>query len=138
MRRRDRCERVRDRLPELVAGDLGRLARRRVERHLAGCESCRYEAERQRIVADGLEDVGRATTDELSAAGPPDDLLATLLEQAHDGGLRTRAAVPARGAVSGARPGLSVALAIFVLATAGLAAWAGWQLGHRVARSRRT
>ncbi len=40
---------------------------------------------------------------------PPAGLLDNLLARAHGGSLREKAAVPARGAVSGARPAMSVA-----------------------------
>jgi hypothetical protein len=67
---------------------------------------------------------------------PPPGLLEDLLRRARGGSLRERAAVPARGAVSGARPALSVAfLTVGAAASTGLgyAAWksARWALSHR-------
>lgn len=123
-------------LPLHVAGELGRRARRRVARHLHRCERCAAAEEHQRHVSDELGRIGRAAVEPLREVAPPDDLLDTLLEQARDPGLRARAAVPARGAVSGARPGLSVALVVALLAVAALAGWTGWRLGTAV-RDRR-
>ena len=87
---------------------------------------------RQQEVARGLAAIRTAA---LSA--PPAGLLDTLLAQAHESrrGLRGRAAVPARGAVSGAKPHLSVALiAAGTVAGTGIG-WAAWQ-GARAARRR--
>lgn len=59
---------------------------------------------------------------------PPEGLLEDLLSQAAEGGLRSRAAVPMRGAVSGARPGLTVAFAGLAALVGALAAYATWRL----------
>lgn len=125
-----RCERVRRRLPAYVHGDLRWWRRRLVARHLRRCEDCAAEEDRQQQVAAGLADLGAATEESLDDVAPPEDLLATLLDQAREPGLRQRVAVPARGAISGARPGLSLALVATVLAVATLAGWAGWRLGR--------
>src|SRR3954467_1748653 len=84
----------------------------------------------------------RLPLDERRAAGtparpaPPPGLLDDLLARAHGGGIRERAAVPARGAVSGARPALSVAfLTVGAAASTGVgyAAYKGlrWALDKR-------
>ena len=67
---------------------------------------------------------------------PPAGLLEDLLARAHDRGMRERAAVPARGDVSGARPALSVAfLTVGAAASTGVgyAAYKGirWALSKR-------
>ncbi|MBV9290936.1 MAG: hypothetical protein JO222_00690 [Frankiales bacterium] len=69
---------------------------------------------------------------------PPPGLLDDLLTRARGGSLRERAAVPARGAVSGARPAMSVAfLTVGAVASTGVgyAAWKGarWALSRRKA-----
>lgn len=100
-------ERVRRRLPQVVDGTLPAWRRRQLARHLARCEPCAAELERQRAVAEGLREL--ADTDAALPHEPPEELLDSILEQVHDPGLRQRAAGPARGAVSGARPELSIA-----------------------------
>jgi anti-sigma factor RsiW len=134
--RRARCEDVEALLPLHVAGELGWRERRRVARHLRRCERCAAAEEHQRHVSDELGRIGRAAAEPLDEVEPPADLLDTLLEQAREPGLVARAAVPARGAVSGARPGLSVALVLALLAVAALAGWTGWRIGTAV-RDRR-
>jgi hypothetical protein len=71
---------------------------------------------------------------EATEAPPPDGLLETLLEQAEQPGVRGRAAVPARGAVSGARPGLSVAFLIVGAAAGTAAGYATWRSARIVRR----
>lgn len=119
------CRAVQAHLPGLVDGTLPRWRRRLVGMHLRRCPVCQAELERQREVVAGLgrlEEVAAAT-----AAPPPEGLLDALLTTAEKPGLRGRAAVPARGAVSGARPGLSV-LFLVIGALAGTAAgYAGWR-----------
>jgi hypothetical protein len=71
-----------------------------------------------------------------SPPAPPPGLLDDLLRRARGGSLRERAAVPARGAVSGARPAMSVAfLTVGAAASTGIgyAAWKGarWALSRR-------
>lgn len=127
--RQRRHERVLERLPLLEADELPWWRRRLVQRHLDRCEQCAEEAARQRRVAQQLADL-RSTSD--AAHEPPSELLDKLLDQAADPGLRARVAAPARGAVSGARPGLSVALAVVVLGLAALAAYAGWRLADHL------
>lgn len=128
--RTTRHDRVRRRLPELVHDELSWWRARLVERHLRRCADCAEEAARQRQVAAGLDELGEVVERPLDDVEAPHDLLERLLEDARDPGLRQRVAAPARGAVSGARPGLSAALVVLVLAAAGLAVWAGWRLAH--------
>lgn len=125
-----RHERVQRHLPALVDDELPRWRRRLVERHLRRCEDCAQAAERQQRVAAGLEEVGAAAERPLDDVQPPPELLERLLEDTRDPGIRQRVAVPARGAVSGARPGLTVTLALVVLGLVGLAVWVGWRLGR--------
>lgn len=124
------CREVQAHLPALVDGTLPRWRGRLVERHLRRCDGCAAELERQRAVAaglDGLEEVVTAT-----AVAPPEGLLESLLEQADSPGLRGRAAVPVRGAVSGARPGLSVALLVVGALVGTAAGYAGWRSARMV------
>lgn len=134
--RRDRHGRVRAHLPALVAEELPRWRRTIVERHVARCEDCADEFARQQTVAARLTRL-RATAEEAVAdAAVPDDLLDSLLERASDPGLRARAAVPARGAISGARPELTTALLLVIIALVATAAWAGWRLGRSLSARR--
>ncbi|HEX9765243.1 MAG TPA: hypothetical protein VGA36_00670 [Nitriliruptorales bacterium] len=127
--RPDRCERVRARLPALIADELP-WWRRLAERHVARCAGCTDELTRQRRVAEQLARLNEAVSTAVADEPAPDDLLNSLLEQARDPGLRARAAVPARGAISGARPGLSVAFAMTILAVIAAAGWVGWRIGR--------
>src|SRR4051794_8824773 len=112
----------------MLAGELSGWAERVVRRHVRRCPDCAAELARQQEVSVGLSALKESTPE------PPPDLLAGLLEQARKPGLRGRAAVPARGAVSGARPELSVAfLTVGALATTGLG-WAAWRSGRSVSR----
>lgn len=108
------CEKVRAGLPRLVDGTLPGWRRRLFERHLARCGDCRSELERQRTVAEGLRELGDVAT--RREPDPPDELLDEILERVHDPGLRARVAGPARGAVSGARPELSIAAVLLTAA----------------------
>lgn len=102
-----RCERVQAQIPRLVDGSLPAWRRRLFERHVRRCEDCGEELERQLAVNEGLRSMGAAADE--ARPEPPDDLLEAILSDVNDPGLRARAAVPVRGAVSGARPALSVA-----------------------------
>ena len=113
---------VQAQLPAYVEGSLSRWRRRAVRSHLKRCEVCTAELERQNAVSAGLDSLEAAVTS--AAEEPPAGLLDSLLEQAESPGVRARAAVPVRGAVSGARPGLSVML-LLVAAAAGTAAGYG-------------
>jgi hypothetical protein len=85
-----------------------------------------YSAERE--VAAGLR---RLTA---PAEAPPDGLLEELLSQAARPGVKGRAAVPVRGAVSGARPALSVALLVAGAAAGTGVGYAGWRGVQRLRR----
>lgn len=122
------CREAQSQLPAMLAGELSGWAERVVRRHVRRCPDCAAELARQQEVSVGLSALKESTPE------PPPDLLAGLLEQARKPGLRGRAAVPARGAVSGARPELSVAfLTVGALATTGLG-WAAWRSGRSVSR----
>lgn len=129
------CAEVEAHLPALVDGSLPGWRRRLVEVHLRRCAGCRAELERQRAVAAELQ-VLREATDAVEEP-PPDDLLDRLLDQAHDPGLRARAAGPARGAVSGARPALSVTLLVVGAAVGTGIGYAGWRLARALRGGRR-
>lgn len=128
------CLQVQEHLPHLVDGTLPALHQRLVRAHLRRCEDCAAELQRQEAVAAALRQVEAGA----EATEPPEDLLEVILQRAQSPGLRERAAVPARGAVSGARPGLSLA---FLLAAAlvgtglGMVLWrAGRALSEWVGR----
>lgn len=126
------CREAQAQLPALVAGELSGWTERIVRAHARRCPECSAELERQRDVAaalGGLRDRPPA---------PPPGLLDDLLAQAAHPGLRERAAVPARGAVSGARPGMSVAfLTVGAVASTG-AGWAAWRTARWAARAMRS
>ena len=127
------CAEVQAQLPAFVDETLPRWRRRLVAMHVKRCPFCGPELEHQRTVAAGLSQLGAAaaaTSDE-----PPEGLLDALLAEADRPGVRGRAAVPARGAVSGARPGLSVALLVVGAAAGTAAGYAGWR-GARAVRGR--
>jgi anti-sigma factor RsiW len=128
------CREVQAQLPGLLGGTLPAWRRRLVERHVRGCERCGLELERQQAVATGLDELGSTIAAE-EAAEPPADLLDALLEQAERPGVRERAAVPARGAVSGARPVLSLALLVIGAVAGTAAGYTGWR-GVRAVRRR--
>lgn len=124
------CREVQTHLPRLVDDTLTGWRKRLVRRHLRRCDDCAAELERQKAVADGLRGLGSEADAAMPA--PPDDLLDSILARAQSPGLRERAAVPARGAVSGERPGLSIA---FLLAAALIGTGLGmalWRLGQAV------
>lgn len=136
MRRKARpriCREARAQLPELVEGTLPWWRRRLVRVHLRRCGECWAELVRQRLVNEGLDGLGDAA--EAAAEPPPEDLLGALLEEAGHSGVRGRAAVPARGAVSGARPALSAGLLLLGAAAGTAAGYATWRV-LRVLRTR--
>ncbi|GAC1443553.1 MAG: hypothetical protein NVSMB55_17420 [Mycobacteriales bacterium] len=116
-------------LPSYVGRSLPRLRRRLVSVHLRRCADCQTDFARQWDVSTGL--AALAGPDE----APPADLLESLLGNAARPGVKGRVAVPARGAVSGARPALSVALLVAGAAAGTGIGYAGWR-GARAARSR--
>jgi predicted anti-sigma-YlaC factor YlaD len=127
------CREVREQLPALASGELTGWSERIVRAHLKRCVDCAAEAERQGELAAGLAALRAAPP------APPAQLLDSLLDTVGTPSLRARAAVPARGAVSGARPGLSVTfLAVGALGSTaiGWAAWQGARRGMRAARRR--
>ena len=110
------CNEVRAQLPAYVDRSLPRARRTLVALHLRRCATCQAEFSAQRSLHEAL--AGLAAP----AEGPPEGLLDSLLAQS----VSPRAAVPLRGAVSGARPVLSVALlAAGAVAGTGLG-WASW------------
>jgi anti-sigma factor RsiW len=122
------CREAQSQLPALLAGELSGWSARVVRRHVRRCPECAAELARQEQVNVGLSALKER------APEPPPELLSGLLEQARKPGLRGRAAIPARGAVSGARPELSVAfLTVGALATTGVG-WAAWRSGRSVSR----
>jgi predicted anti-sigma-YlaC factor YlaD len=123
------CEEVQGQLPSYVDRSLPRVRRRLVGLHLRRCPDCQAEFARQRDVSGGLAALAGPTET------PPDGLLTTLLEQASSPGVKGRVAVPVRGAVSGARPALSVALLVAGAAAGTGLGYAGWR-GARTARRR--
>jgi anti-sigma factor RsiW len=123
------CREVRVHLPRLVDGSLPAFHEHMVRRHLRRCDECAVEFARQEAVADSLRQIGASVSQ--TAPEPPEDLLDTIIARAQSPGLRERAAVPARGAVSGERPVLSIT---FLIA----AAMVGTGLGMLLWRAGRT
>jgi predicted anti-sigma-YlaC factor YlaD len=124
------CRETQAQLPFLVSGELTGWPARVVRSHLKRCADCRAQLERQLQLTGALESLRSAPP------APPPGLLDDLLAKTHPRGLRERAAVPARGAVSGARPAMSVAfLTVGAVAStgAGYALWRGarWALSKR-------
>lgn len=123
------CTEVQAQLPSYVDGSLSRVRRRLVGLHLRRCPDCQAEFARQRDVSKGLASLaGPPVT-------PPEGLLSSLLDQAARPGMKGRVAIPARGAVSGARPALSVALLVAGAAAGTGIGYAGWR-SARAARRR--
>jgi predicted anti-sigma-YlaC factor YlaD len=124
------CREARSQLPALVSGELTGWPLHVVRAHLRRCVACSAELERQKQLAGALTAL-RDTHVE-----PPIGLLDDLLAQANRRGVRERAAVPARGAISGARPELSVAfLTVGAIASTGIG-YGLWR-GARALRTKR-
>jgi predicted anti-sigma-YlaC factor YlaD len=120
------CRETQAQLPVVLAGELTGWSGRVVRRHVRRCPECSAELARQEQVAAALRTLKTA------APEPPPELLEGILGRTSKPGLRGRAAVPARGAISGAKPHLSVAfLTVGAVATTGLG-WAAWRAGRRV------
>ena len=124
------CRETQAQLPFLVSGELTGWGARVVRAHVKRCDECREELERQEQLTSAFASL-RETKPE-----PPAGLLDDLLARAQGGSLREKAAVPARGAVSGARPAMSVAfLTVGAAASTGVgyAAYKGlrWALAKR-------
>lgn len=124
------CRESQAQLPFLVSGELTGWGARVVRAHVKRCSDCSAQLARQEQLSTALTSM-RETRPE-----PPPGLLEDLLHRARGGNLRERAAVPARGAVSGARPALSVA---FLTVGAAASTGAGYALyrGARWALSKR-
>jgi predicted anti-sigma-YlaC factor YlaD len=97
------CRETRSQLPALARGELSGWPLHVVRAHLKRCADCAAEQLRQEQLSSALASLKEAPP------APPPHLLDKLLARADNRGVRERAAVPARGALSGARPGLSVA-----------------------------
>jgi predicted anti-sigma-YlaC factor YlaD len=109
------CRETRAQLPALQSGDLSGWPLHVVRAHLRRCADCSAELARQERLSSALSSMKQ------SAPAPPPGLLDDLLARAEQRSVRERAAVPARGAISGARPGLSVAfLTVGAAASTGL------------------
>jgi len=124
------CRETRAQLPFLVSGELTGWGARVVRAHVKRCADCAAELARQEQVHAALASL------RTSPPEPPPGLLDDLLARARGGSLRERAAVPARGAVSGARPAMSVA---FLTVGAAASTGVGYALykGARWALTRR-
>ena len=118
------CQEVQAQLPAYVDRTLPAFRRKLVALHLRRCATCQAEFSAQRELQAGLAS--------LAAQGepPPEGLLEALLENASS----PRGAAPLRGAVSGARPALSVALLIAGAASAAGAGYASWLSAKNVRR----
>ncbi|HVE74289.1 MAG TPA: zf-HC2 domain-containing protein [Mycobacteriales bacterium] len=123
------CGEVQRQLPAYDEGTLPRLRQRLVRLHLRRCTECKQALDREQELGRGLRSL--AAADE----PPPAGLLDSLLAQAASPGVKGRVAVPARGAVSGARPALSVALLVMGAAAGTGIGYAGWR-GARALRRR--
>jgi predicted anti-sigma-YlaC factor YlaD len=123
------CRETRSQLPALAAGELTGWPLHVVRAHLKRCASCRAELERQEQLAGALSSMKDAPP------APPPGLLDDLLARADQRSVRERAAIPARGAISGARPGLSIAfLTVGAAASTGIG-YGLWR-GARAVRNR--
>jgi predicted anti-sigma-YlaC factor YlaD len=125
------CRETRSQLPALVSGELSGWPLHVVRAHLRRCADCRADYERQQRLTDALASLKNSPPE------PPEGLLDDLLARADQRGVRARAAIPARGAVSGARPGLSVAF-LTVGAAASTGVGYGLYRGVRALRGRRS
>jgi anti-sigma factor ChrR (cupin superfamily) len=123
------CRETRSQLPALAAGELSGWPLHVVRAHLRHCTDCAAEFDRQQQLTDALSTLKDQPPE------PPAGLLDDLLARADQRGVRERAAVPARGAVSGARPGLSVAF-LTVGAAASTGVGYGLYRGVRALRHR--
>ncbi len=110
------CAEVRANLPAYVDRSLDPVRRRLLGLHLRRCAACQADFSGHRDLRAGL--AGLAGRGE----APPEGLLEQLLEQSGS----PRGATPLRGAVSGARPVLSVALLAAGAASAAGAGYASW------------
>jgi predicted anti-sigma-YlaC factor YlaD len=124
------CRETRSQLPGIVSGELNGWPLHVVRAHLRRCTDCSAELARQEQLAATLT----AMRDQ--PPQPPAGLLDDLLAQSGRRDVRGRLAVPARGAVSGARPGLSVAfLTVGAAASTGIG-YAAWRAARSLRRRR--
>ncbi len=124
------CREAQEQLPFLVSGELTGWGARVVRAHVRRCPDCGPELARQEQLASALASLRGAPPE------PPPGLLDDLLSRSRRSTIRQRAAVPARGALSGARPAMSVAfLTVGAAASTGVgyAAYRGarWALSRR-------
>ncbi|HTW19876.1 MAG TPA: zf-HC2 domain-containing protein [Mycobacteriales bacterium] len=123
------CREARSQFPALTSGELSGWPLRVTRAHVRRCAECAAELARQEQLSAALVSLRDQPPQ------PPPGLLEDLLARANRRNVRERAAVPARGAVSGARPGLSVAfLTVGAVASTGIGygIWRGARaLRHR-------
>ena len=119
------CAEVRAVLPAYVDRSLPGLRRQLVRLHLRRCAACQAAFSAQRQQPPRPRDAGEE---------PPDGLLAQLLEQTS----APRGTVPLRGAVSGARPALSLALLAAGAAAGTGVGYASWLSAQHVRRRLRS
>lgn len=124
------CREARSQLPALAAGELSGWPLHVVRAHLRRCADCSAELIRQEHLTSAL------TSLRDQPPAPPAGLLDDLLARADQRTVRERAAVPARGALSGARPGLSIAF-LTVGAAASTGVGYGLYRGVRAIRNHR-
>jgi len=124
------CREAQAQLPFLVSGELTGWGARVVRSHVRRCDNCSAEMRRQEQLATAFASLRESPPE------PPAGLLDDLLSRARGSGIRERAAIPARGAVSGARPAMSVAF-LTVGAAASTGVGYGIYKGARWALSRR-
>ncbi len=125
------CREARSQFPALTAGELSGWSLHVTRAHLRRCADCSAELARQEQLAEALASLRTQPPE------PPPGLLEDLLARADQRSVRSRAAVPARGAISGARPGLSIAfLTVGAAASTGVG-YGVWR-GVRAVRNRRT
>ena len=125
------CRETQAQLPALLAGELHGLGERAVRKHVDRCPDCCDALARQTEVHAGLAAL------RTSSVAPPEGLLDDLLAVTAKKGLRGKAAVPARGAVSGARPAMSAAFVAAGLVASTGVGWAAVKSGRAVLRRRR-
>ena len=122
------CAEVQSQLPAYVDRSLPRVRRRLVGLHLRRCQECQRAFSAERDLTTGLKVLSSP------AEAPPEGLLDELLAQAARPGVKGRAAVPVRGAVSGARPALSVALLVAGAAAGTGVGYGTWRGVRRLRR----
>jgi anti-sigma factor RsiW len=123
------CREARSQLPALASGELSGWPLHVVRAHLKRCADCSAELARQEQLGDALAAMREQPPE------PPPGLLDELLARADQRGVRERAAVPVRGALSGARPGLSVAFLTIGAAASSGVGYGVWR-GVRAIRHR--